>query len=261
MMLEAIIILGGLGILFGVGLYVTSKVFYVRIDPRIEVVEKILPGTNCGACGFAGCSGFAKAIVHGSADVSGCVAGGEEVSHNVADVLGVDKKEVEKKIAVLMCNGRNVADRYEYVGVRDCRSANLLQGGPKACLFGCIGYGDCANVCPFDALHMIEGFPVVDDEKCKSCGKCIDACPKGLFVLLSTTNMVHVRCRSHDSAKITRSVCKIGCIACKRCEKECPFDAIHVVDNLAVIDYEKCTSCGKCVDVCPTKTITNVRKE
>ncbi|MFH1830018.1 MAG: RnfABCDGE type electron transport complex subunit B [Pseudomonadota bacterium] len=259
-MLPPIIILGFLGILFGFGLFVASRVFRVHIDPRVGRIEHALPGANCGACGFAGCGGFAKAIVHGSADIAGCIPGGAEVSHLVADIMGLEAKVTDKKVAMLRCQGRDVEDRYEYQGVTTCQAANLLHSGPKACLFGCIGFGDCAIVCPFDALHMVNGFPEVDEAKCTACGKCVGACPKNLFELISLSKLVHVRCTSTDKGKDVRKVCKVGCIACKKCETVCKFDAVHIEKNLAIFDYEKCTSCGMCVKECPTGTIMNFRK-
>lgn len=254
-------ILGALGLVFGLGLFIASKIFFVKIDPRIERIEGALPGSNCGACGLAGCGGLARAIVHGSADVTGCIAGGESISHIIADIMGVKAKEVDKKVAILHCGGRDVADRFVYVGNRTCMAASLFQGGPKGCLYGCIGYGDCSRVCPFGAISMIDDLPVVDEMKCTACGKCVDACPKDLYDLNSFKKLVHVACRSHDTGKVTRSVCKVGCIACKKCEIVCPFNAIHVENNVAVMDYEKCTSCGKCVEECPTNTILNFREE
>lgn len=258
-MIEPIIILGALGLLFGIGLFIASRVFFVKIDGRVEMIERVLPGTNCGACGLAGCTGLAKAIVHGQADVMGCVAGGENVADQVAEVMGVKAGAVEKKVAVLRCQGRNVKDRFVYEGIRTCEAATLIQGGPKECSYGCIRFGDCAGACLFDALHMVDDFPQVDEAKCTSCGKCVEACPKHLFELVSLAKTVHVQCQSRDMAKDTRKACDVGCIACKKCEKICPFDAIHVENNLAVIDFEKCTSCGKCVDECPMKTIGQFR--
>ncbi len=260
-MLASLIILGSLGVVFGLGLYVASRLFFVKVDPRIERIESILPGANCGACGLAGCSGFARAIVHGSADIAGCIAGGEDIAHLIADIMGVKAKEVDRKTAIIHCAGRNVENRFIYDGVRTCRSANLFEGGPKECLYGCIGFGDCERACPFGAITMINDFPFIDEKKCTSCGKCVEACPKNLFSLHSLRKLVHVACRSHDAGRFVRLICKVGCIGCKKCEKVCPFNAIHVKNNLAIIDYEKCTSCGKCVLECPTSSIVNYREE
>jgi len=260
-MLPPLIILGVLGLLFGMGLYIASRVFRVRVDPRIDMVEHALPGANCGVCGLAGCSALAKAIVHGSVDVTACIPGGEHVAHLVADIMGVEAKEVEKDVAIFRCQGRDVPDRFEYRGIETCAAANLIHGGPKECRVGCIGFGDCSKVCPFDALHMVDGFPLVDEAKCTGCGKCVEACPKNLFELLSVTKLVHVRCVNCEPGKFVRKYCKVGCIGCKKCENVCKFDAVHIENNLAVFDYEKCTSCGMCVKECPTDTIVNYRQE
>jgi len=258
-MIAPLIILGALGLLFGFGLFIASRIFFVKVDERVEQLEIVLPGTNCGACGLAGCGGLAKAIVHGQADVTACVAGGEEVAHLIADVMGVEAGSVDKRVAILRCRGKDVADRFQYEGIKTCAAANLVQGGPKVCAYGCINFGDCVKACPFDALHMVDGYPLVDEDRCTSCGRCVEACPKTLFELVSLKSTVHVLCQSRAKGKDTRAACKVGCIACKKCEKICPFDAIHIEDNLAVIDYEKCTSCGKCVDECPMNTIGNFR--
>jgi len=258
-MIQPIIILGALGLLFGIGLFIASRVFFVKHDERVEMIEKVLPGTNCGACGLAGCSGLAKAIVHGQADVTGCVSGGENVADQIAEVMGVKVGHIDRKVSILRCAGKNVKDRFIYKGIPTCEAAVLVQGGPKECTYGCIGLGDCAKACPFDALHMVDGFPVVDEVKCTSCGKCVEACPKKLYELVSLSKTVHVQCQSHALGKDTRRVCDVGCIACKKCENACPFDAIHVENNLAVIDFEKCTSCGKCVEACPMHTIEQFR--
>ncbi len=258
-MFPPLLILGFLGLLFGLGLYVASRVFRVHIDARISRIEHALPGSNCGACGLGGCGALAKAIVHGSAEVTACIPGGQSVADLIADVMGVEAAQTDKEVAVLHCNGRDVEDRYIYEGVRTCFAANLLQGGPKLCTYGCIGFGDCADVCPFDALHMVDGFPVVDEAKCTACGKCVKACPKGLFDLIPLGKLVHVRCVSRDKGAVTRKACAVGCIGCKKCEKVCPFDAVRIENNIAIFDYEKCTSCGKCVKECPTGTIINYR--
>jgi RnfABCDGE-type electron transport complex B subunit len=260
-MLPPIIILGSLGLLFGVGLYVASKVFHVDIDPRVSQICSALPGANCGACGLAGCSGLAKAIVHGSAAVDACLPGGEEVVELIADIMGVEATTKDKEIAVLRCNGKDVKNRFDYQGIPTCAAANNTQGGHKKCTYGCLMYGDCDLACPFDAIQMVNDFPVVDEVKCTGCGNCVTACPRDLYFLKSLTKLVHVLCMSKAKAKDTMQACKVGCIGCKKCEKECKFDAIYIADFLSTIEYDKCTSCGACVRVCPTNSIINLRKE
>ncbi len=255
--LIAILTLGVLGLVFGMGLAVAAKRFAVKTDPRLEAIMGLLPGSNCGACGGAGCFGFAESILSGKLNIAACRVSEEQVKEQIAKLLG---KTVEKKVkltAVLhCCGGKKAKDRVLYEGLADCVAANMLLGGQKGCTYGCLGFAPCVKACPFGPIKISdEGLPVVDEIKCKACNKCVLACPKKLFSLVPVTNKVIVACSSHDIGKDTRAVCPVGCIACRKCEQVCPVDAIHVIDNLAVIDYNKCTSCGKCVEVCPTKTI------
>ena len=252
-----IITLGVLGAIFGAGLAIASKKLAVQVDPRLEKIHGLLPGSNCGVCGGAGCFGFAENLLSGKMPVDACRVSEEAVKEQIAKLLGRKLEKKTKKVAVLHCNGGiRVKDRYVYDGIRDCVAANLVLGGQKECVFGCLGFDSCAGVCPFDAIKMTkEGLPVVDKDKCKACNKCVAICPKKLFSLIALAQPVYVACSSHDSGKDTKAVCAVGCIACRLCEKACKFDAIHVIDNLAVIDYHKCTSCGDCVKVCPAKTI------
>jgi len=249
--------LGFLGLLFGFGLAMASKKLTVQVDPRLEKLHGLLPGSNCGACGGAGCFGFAQDLLSGKRSLSACQVTEEAVKKQIAKLLGQDLETEVKKVATLHCfGGLKVKDRFIYDGIKECVAANLVLGGPKACVFGCLGFGDCARVCPFGAIKMSdEGLPVVDEKKCKACNKCVDICPKKLFSLIPLDKKVYVACSSQDIGKETRLICPVGCIACRKCEQVCPEDAIHVVDNLAIIDYNKCTSCGKCVEVCPMKTI------
>lgn len=263
-MLPPLILLGTLGLFFGVGLYIASKVFYVRTDPRVGQICEALPGANCGACGLAGCAGLARAIVHGSASAGACIPGGEEIAHIIADIMGVEVKTRDRQVAVLMCAGRDVEYRFDYHGIPTCSAAAGTAGGNRRCIYGCLMYGDCAEACPFDAIDLIEGFPVVDEVRCTGCGNCVAACPRDLYELKGLKSLVHVTCRSLDRAKDVIKICGVGCIACRKCEKECKFDAIHVDNFLAGIDYERCTSCGMCVEVCPTNSIADLgtnRKE
>jgi RnfABCDGE-type electron transport complex B subunit len=252
-----ILTLGTLGLLFGVGLAIASKKFAIETDPRLEKIHGLLPGSNCGACGGAGCFGFAESLLSGKVSVDACRVSEEAVKEQIARLLGKKLDKKVKQIAVLHCNGgARVEDRFIYEGIEDCIAVNLVLGGQKECVFGCLGFATCVRVCPFDAIQMsVEGLAVVDKEKCKACNKCVEACPKKLFSLVPVTHTVYVACSSQDSGKDTRAVCPVGCIACRKCEQVCPVDAIHVIDNLAVIDYAKCTSCGECVKVCPMKTI------
>jgi len=252
-----ILTLGLLGVIFGVGLAIASKRLAVEVDPRLEQIQGLLPGSNCGACGGAGCFGFAESVLSGKLPVAACRVSAEEVKKKIASILGQALGENIDKIATLHCyGGRRVQDRFVYAGIQDCVAANLVLGGQKSCVFGCLGFGSCAKVCPFDAITMSEeGLPVIDAHKCKFCNKCVKICPKKILSLVAVTQSVYVACSSHDSGRDTKALCPVGCIACRLCEKACKFDAIQVLDNVAVIDYNKCTSCGECVKVCPAKTI------
>ncbi|MFA5100044.1 MAG: RnfABCDGE type electron transport complex subunit B [Candidatus Omnitrophota bacterium] len=257
-----VITLAALGVLFGVGLAIASKKFAVKLDPRLEKIHGLLPGANCGACGGAGCFGFAESLLNGTMPLDACKVMDEKSKEEIARILGQKLEKKIKRIAVLHCNaGAKVKNKYTYTGIKDCVAANSLMQGPKACSSGCIGFGTCVRACPFGALSMsAEGLPVVNIRKCKACNKCVIACPKKLFSLEAVNNTVCVACSSHATGKDTKLVCPVGCIGCKLCEKTCKFDAIHVKDNLAIIDYHKCTSCGECVRVCPAKTI-HIRKD
>lgn len=260
--LISILSMGGLGLLLGAGLAIASKQLAVETDPKVDAILEVLPGANCGACGYPGCSGAAKAIAEGRAPVNTCPVGGEAVAKKVAKIMGVDDigASGDRKIARVLCQGGNneAKTKAEYHGVKTCKAASMVNGGPKACPFGCLGFGDCTIVCPVDAIIMGDnGLPVIDEQKCIGCGLCAEACPKNVLALVSEKNEVWVSCRATMKPKETRQVCSKGCIACKQCEKVCPFDAVHVSNNVAVIDYEKCRSCMLCVEKCPTKSIVS----
>lgn len=252
-----VITLGVLGAIFGAGLAVASKKLAVKIDPRLEKIHGLLPGANCGACGGAGCFGFAEALLSGAMPLDACKGTSEESRAAIAGILGQAVEKKIKKTAVLHCSGGiKVKDKYRYSGLADCVAAAGLMQGPKACRFGCIGLGTCVAVCPFGALSMSkEGLPVVDVRKCRACGKCVTACPKKLFSMEPVSHPVYVACVSQDIGRDTKAVCDTGCIGCRLCEKACKFDAIHVVNNVAAIDHHKCTSCKACVKVCPSHSI------
>ena len=252
-------LVGGLGLLFGIGLFVASRVFLVEEDPRVGLLTGALPGANCGSCGFPGCGGFARALIHGSAPLNVCNPGGAATVQKIAGILGRTAPPMENRLAVLHCAGRAVKEASRYAGVLDCRAAAAVQGGTLACPFGCMRLRSCVRACPFDAISMDSGFPEVIEEKCTACGNCVKACPKGLFELAPAEKMFHVLCRSHEWGKAVKDACAVGCIACLRCVKACPSKAIDFVDNLASIDCARCTNCGACVKVCPSKTILDFR--
>jgi len=250
--------LGLLGAAFAVLLSVCYRFLAVAGDPRLELFMSILPGANCGACGCAGCLGFAETLVKDGAEPTGCVAGGTAVAAKLAEAMGVAAKPQEELIAFVACRaGRKIAKmKYAYVGVDNCQAASLLFGGDKCCDYGCIGLGSCVRVCPFDAVRVTEeGLAVVDSAKCRACQKCVKACPRKLISMVPKSQPVLVACKNLDRGKRAKEVCSMACIACRICEKNCPAKAITVVNNLAVIDYAKCTRCGICVEKCPQKSI------
>ncbi len=253
-----IIIFAILGILAGVLLTVASKVFYVKTDERIEHITEALPGANCGSCGYAGCADYAAAIVNDGIAANLCKPGGTEANRKISSILGTEATEITPMTAFIHCNGncKAVTSRFEYNGVNSCAAAKRLYGCAKSCTYGCIGLGDCANICEKQAIEIINGVAVINGE-CISCGKCVKACPNGLISLKPANKHIAVKCSSKDNGKSTKLVCKNGCIGCKICEKKCENEAITVIDFHAVIDYNKCTDCGKCYEACPVKAISN----
>lgn len=246
-----------LGVLMGVLLAVATKVFSVKTDERAEAIKNILPGANCGGCGFAGCSALAEAIAKGDAKVSACTVGGGEVAAKVAEIMGVEAQAAVKMRAQVMCSGTlsNAKQKYVYVGADDCAAAARLGGGAKSCPAGCIGLGTCAAHCPFGAINVENGIAVVDPKKCRGCGVCVAHCPKGIIKLIPAEANAWVGCSCYDAGKLTRTYCDVGCIGCKLCTRVCESGAITVDGNVAKIDYNKCTFCGKCAEKCPRKII------
>lgn len=252
------LLVGGIGIFVGVFLGIAGKKFAVKVDEKEESIRAELPGNNCGGCGFAGCDGLAKAIAAGNAPVNGCPVGGEPVGKKIAAIMGISARQDKKMVAFVHCNGNceRTSNNYLYEGIKDCRMMQFVPtGGPKSCRYGCTGYGDCTKVCPFDAIHVINGVAVVDRDKCKACKKCIAECPKNLITLVPYDMASHVACSTPDKGKQVMDVCENGCISCKKCEKNCPVSAIVLENNIPVIDYTECIDCGKCKDDCPRKCI------
>ena len=251
-----ILIFAGLGCLAGILLTVASKVFAVKSDERLEAVNDVLPQINCGACGYSGCADYAAAVLDG-APTNLCKAGGAETSSNISTIMGVAALEVEEQVAIIHCNGdcNQTASKYIFDGTQTCAAANKFYNGSEVCTHGCLGFGDCKVVCPNDAIYIKDNLAHINKTKCVGCELCTKACPNHLISMKKITNYVDVKCSSTDMGKVTRTICKVGCIGCKICEKKCSFDAIKVENNLAHIDYTKCTNCGECVKACPTHAI------
>ncbi len=262
--LIATLALGGLGAAFAVLLAAFFRRFAVTVDPKTEKILAALPGSNCGACGFAGCQGLTDALLAGKAEANGCVAGGEAVAKALGEIMGVAVETGPRQVAYVACQGgtSRCGTRFRYVGVEDCQAAALQFGGNKTCTYGCLGMGSCVKVCPFDAIHLNdEGIAVVDREKCKACKKCIAACPKKIISLVPAAQEVLVACSNLDRARRAKDVCTTACTACKICEKNCPEQAIVVKNNLAVIDYARCKQHAICVTKCPQKSIIDLAAE
>ena len=252
-----------LGVVLAGVLYLIANKFKVEEDPRIDEVEKVMPGANCGGCGFAGCRAFAQACVGApNLDNNFCPVGGNEVMKKVAAVLGMEVKEKAPMVAVVRCNG-TCANRpvvNEYDGRQSCKVKAALYSGDTGCPYGCLGCGDCVEACQFGAISMDPetGLPVVDEEKCTACGACVKACPKHIIELRNKGpkgRRVFVSCVNKDKGGVARKACSAACIGCGKCAKVCPFGAITVENNLAYIDFTKCKLCKKCVAECPTGAI------
>lgn len=262
MIAAPVLTLGGLGIFFGVLLAISSKIFHVDKDPRIDSVLDALPGANCGGCGYAGCANLAEAIVQGEAEVTACPVGGAATASAIADIMGVKAGEMEKLVAHVNCRGGvRAVHKYDvdvnYDGIMDCLAATKAGGGTVECSYGCLGLGNCVRACRYDAMFIEDGVAVVHADNCTACGACAKACPRGLIYIVSDKQDVFVSCSSHAKGAELRTQCNIGCIGCMLCVKKCPTGAIAVADNLAYIDYNKCTNCGECAEVCPRKLIVD----
>lgn len=259
--LTAVGLLAVMGLVFGFGLGYASKKFAVQNDPRIDQIVAVLPGANCGACGFPGCSGYSQAIVKGEAPIDKCPVGKGKAVTAIAQIMDVECSDANTStpVAMVMCQGGKdeCGTHFDYSGVESCWAANQVAGGHKNCRYGCLGQGSCVQVCPFGALHVnANGLAQVDPTLCTGCGKCVTACPRSLIAIVPTDKKIHVRCMSHAKGPDVRKTCKVGCIGCGICVKNCPVEAIDMHDALAHIDPEKCTSCEVCIEKCPMKTIT-----
>lgn len=258
--LLAVLVLGGVSLIFGALIGILGKVMAVERDEKIDQVLSHLAGANCGGCGFTGCDAFAQALCKGEADVSQCPVTAPEQKQKIAKILGVSVEAEEPTVACVMCNGGNKCkNKYEYRGAQDCKSVASIIGGIKLCSTACLGYGTCEVNCPEGAIKINEdGVAFVDREKCTSCGICIKNCPSNVIERIPKKAKVYIACSNHQKGKEVLDVCANGCIACGICEKACPKGAITMVDNLPKIDYSKCIGCKICVTKCPKKVIKEI---
>lgn len=254
--LWAAAVCAGLGLLGSVVLVLASRFLAVPQDERVGRLQEALPGANCGACGYAGCADYAKAIAEG-APVNKCVPGGEAVAKAAAAIMGVEAGSVLKRTAYVACQGsyEHTQDKYEYQGVQSCAAMAALHGGCAVCPFGCLGCGDCASACKFGAIEVKNSLAHIDEAKCTGCGACAETCPKGIIRLHTRLDKPVVLCANEDRGALTRKACTAGCIGCMKCAKNCPAGAVTVVNNVARIDEEKCTGCGVCAAQCPVGAI------
>jgi Na+-translocating ferredoxin:NAD+ oxidoreductase RNF subunit RnfB len=238
--IAAFITMAVIGILLGVIIGITAKVFKVEVDPRLDLVTELLPGANCGGCGKAGCADFAKSILSGENPPSKCPVASQEQVSAIAKALGIEVGDSVKKVAVVFCGGDHNQEKVQtlYNGVSDCVSASLIAGGPKGCAYGCLGMGSCARACPFNAIEMINGLAVVHPELCVGCGACVDTCPRKLIKLVPNTAKVHIYCSSPEKGAVKMKVCSVPCIACRKCVKAGEEDQF-VVDGFSIsVNYE-----------------------
>ncbi len=264
--INTLITLSLLGAVLAVILYFVAQKFKVVEDPRIDTIQELLPGANCGGCGYPGCRGFAETVVkNGSLDNMNCPAAGSEGMKKIAEAMGLSVEEKEPQIAVVRCNGsfENRKKTRIFDGPSSCAIEHSLFSGDTDCAYGCLGLGDCVVACPFDAIHIDEkrGLPVVDEEKCVACGLCVKACPKNIIELRNkgkNNRRIYVSCINKDKGADAKRACDVACIGCGKCAKECKFEAISIENSLAYIDFSKCKLCRKCASVCPTGAILEI---
>lgn len=258
--ISAVLIVGGIGLIFGCILAFASFVFKVEEDERVGKISECLPGANCGACGYAGCSAYATAVVEQNAPINACSVGKDSVVEKIAQIMGKTAESSEQKTARVLCAGEcEVAiDKYIYEGMVDCVAAAKLAGGAKACRYGCLGLGSCVKECQFDAIKIINGVATIDSDRCVACGKCVKKCPKNVISIVPKKQNYIVSCSSLEKGAFTTKKCTVGCIGCKICEKNCPVSAIKIENNLARIDSNLCIGCGVCAEKCPKKIILKV---
>lgn len=263
-MATPIIMTSVLGLVFAVILVIASKVMAVPVDEKQVKVREALPGANCGACGYAGCDDYAAAVSSDPENVptTACIPGAGAVAEAIAGILGVAAGDVTPQKAYVKCSGdcNQKKSLVNYTGIKTCEAAKQFYGGQWSCKEGCLGLGDCVRECPYDAMRMFNGIPGIDHSLCVGCGVCAKTCPQKIITIHDEKEKIMVKCSNHDAGKAAMQACKTACIACKKCEKACKFDAIKVENGLADIDYDKCKRCGLCAKACPTGAIIFQRK-
>ncbi len=262
LIISAVAVLGLLGLLFGILLSIASSVFAVHVDERIEKIANVLPGANCGGCGFAGCNAYADAIVTKGVSCALCSPGGKEAFDSISEIMGTSSEFV-KKVATIKCAGgcSEAVERYNYAGLSDCRAAMRIGGGQKACDFACIGLGTCVHLCLANAITIQNGIAHFDPDKCGGCGRCVQSCPKKIIEILPIEKKYYVLCSSQHKGAEMKGICSVGCIGCGICVKNCEAGAITLENNLAHIDPDKCIGCGICAEKCPKKIIKSLYKQ
>lgn len=259
------IVLGAIGLIAAVLLFIAAKKFFVYEDPKIGEIEELLPGANCGGCGFSGCHAFAMECANAkSMDGLNCTSLNADGMKKIAAIAGLTPGSSQRKVAIVRCSAScdNRDPRNHYDGVKSCAIENALYQGESDCIYGCLGCGDCVKACPFGAMQMLPGeeLPHVDTDKCTGCGKCVDACPRNLCELAPYSDgkpIVWVACANRDRGPIAMKECGVACIGCSKCRKVCPAEAPEINSFLAHIDQAKCTACGECIKACPRKSITS----
>lgn len=254
--LTSVLVLGALGLVFGILLMIANKVFEMPSNPTRDAIRNALPGANCGGCGFAGCDALADAIAAGKAPISACPVGGAATASEIAKILGQDEMPNQvRNVATVVCQGstQECLNKFEYHGIQDCVAASLINDGQRSCKYACLGLGTCVRACKFDAIHIDEktGIAKVDPEKCTACGACVRACPKHVLSLQPETVPVRLLCRAAEEGHLVSDNCKIGCIGCEQCKDACKFGAITMENHLPVIDRDKCVGCMMCAEACP----------
>lgn len=253
-------VIGGIGVLSGAVLSLVAKFMSMPVDERVSGVRALLPGANCGACGFAGCDEYAEKLVNGGAKTNLCPPGGADAAKKISELLGADFEGIVEKMAIIRCSGTCGNSGYvmDYQGPATCEACNHLYQGRRSCSHACLGFGDCVNVCQYGAIYLENGIAYVDSELCTACGMCVEACPNLLITVVPKSARTFVGCHSTDKGAFVRKICSAGCIGCRLCEKKCGYGAITITDNLASVDPEKCTNCGDCREVCPTKVVRQI---